>query len=327
MSLITPVIAAVLLGPAPGAVKITQYRTLVGARAIALAPGPKGSVFAASMEDNSIRISDAKTGGIVRTLKGHPQNAYALAWSADGAWIASGDESARIFIWDARTGQKIKEYRTHQRGVQALSFNFPRTLLISTGRDDVVKVWDLLSPRGREMLNIPGDGANFYGAKFIGKTDDFGVGILSYGARVYRARTGKVTGFMTGHNKQGVQDITFNPGGTLALTAGRDGKATLWNVKTRQPVGSLAGHDGWLFHVRFSPNGTLAASSADDRTVRIWQSKALAPVATVPGASFGSPIAWTADGKYLVTVNVDEFVQIHAVTPAQAGAPEKVTKK
>ena len=307
-------------------VQVQPLRTLVGARAIALAPAPDGSKFAASMEDNSIRIYDAKTGAVIRKLVGHPQNAYALAWSSDGAWIASGDESARIFIWDARNGHKMREMRTHQRGVQNLSFNYPRTLLISTGRDDVVKVWDLTSNRNKEIFNILGDGANFYGAQFAGKSDSFGVGILSYGARMYRARGGKVDGFFTGHGGQGVQDIDFNPAGTLAVTAGRDSNGSVWDVKTKKKLGNLAGHEGWLFHVAFSPNGQLVASSADDRTVRVWNPKNYQPVKVLDNqASFGSPIVWTADGKHLVTVNVDEFIQIHTVTPAQPKGKEKVT--
>jgi WD40 repeat protein len=196
---------------------VTETRTVQGMRPLAFAPAPSGSLFAATMEDKTVRIINAATRETVRTFEGHPVPAYAVAWSDDGAFLATGDESARIFIWDARTGQKLREMRTHIRGIQNLSFNHPRTLLVSTGKDDVIKIYDVSS--GKEVKSIPGQGVNFYGATFMGKSNNFGTGILGYGARVYNAQ-GVVTGFLTGHEGQGVFEIDFNRAGTLAGALG-----------------------------------------------------------------------------------------------------------
>jgi WD40 repeat protein len=205
----------------------------------------------------------------------------------------------------------------HTRGIQDLSFNYPRTMLVSTGKDDVVKVWNPDS--GKCVATVPGNGANFYSATFQGKLSEFGVGILGPGAREYNGN-GKEDGFYVDPSSQGVFDIAFNPAGTRAVTAGRDGKAILWDAKTRKKLGTMYGHSDWVVHCAFSPNGQWIATSGDDRTVRIWNPYTCKQVAQLDDQqAVGSPICWTADGKYLITVNFSDFLEINSVTPAQAG--------
>jgi hypothetical protein len=301
------------------AITVKPVRTMQGFRALAFAPAPTGSRFAATMEDNSVRIIDANTRQTIRTLIGHPQPAYAIAWSADGSMIATGDESARILIWNANTGEKLRETRNHQRGIQALDFNAAGTLLVSTGKDDVIKLWD--PKTGKEIRTLRGEGANFYSARFIGRTNEFGTGILGSGFRIYR-NDGQQLRALTGHEGQGVFDIWFNNDGTRAVTAGRDGKGALWDVKGGKRLNYLRGHTEWVVQARFSPNNRVVATSSPDRTVRVYNAVNYQPIAVIEDQSaVGAPIAFTADGKYLVTTDFSDFVQIHAITPAQAAAP------
>lgn len=321
-------LATLLLASAP--VTITPAKTLVGLRAIALAPAPLGSKFAACMEDGSVRIIDAKTRMTVRTLDKHPGPAYAVAWSADGSFVATGDETARIWIHNALTGQKVREYRTHTKGIQKLSYNLPGTLLISTGKDDQVNVYDLRNQSPKEMRAILGKGVNFYGATFHPKLPwTFAVGMLSGGVRLYDAPSGKVTGFLTDAGGQGVWDCAYNPTGTRCVGAGRDGNAVLWDPKAQTKLGKFAGHQDWVVTATMSPNGNLLATGSSDRTVRVWDAKTMAKIAELPNEfTVGSPVCFTADGASLVTVTDAGDLQLNTVSPAQAAilTPVKAAK-
>lgn len=322
--MLVPVLLAAVVGQTPASAQILEVlpkRVLQGQRGLAFAPSPSGSRFAATMEDKTIRIIDAATSETVKVLEGHPVPAYGVAWSADGAYIASGDESARIFIWDTRTWKKVREMRTHQRGIQSLSFNYPRTLLVSTGKDDVVKVWDV--PTGKELQSIPGKGLNFFGAKFKAKTNDFGVGFLGAGARFYSAPTGKVMGFLTGHDNQGVLALDFNAAGTLASTGGKDANGAIWDLKSGKRLNYLRGSGDWVVQTSFSPNGAFVATSSPDRTVRLFNARSYQQVVKLEDQSaVGSPLCFTSDGKYLVTVNFDDYIQVHSLKPVLAPAPQ-----
>ena len=326
--------AALLLGPTAQAggssVSVTAGPVIQGLRPIAFAPAPTGSKFVVCLEDGSVRIMDAKTKSTVRNLTKHRDAAFAAAWSPDGTLIATGDETARIFIENAVTGQKIREYRTHTKGIQKLSFNSSHQFLISTGKDDQINIYDLSKPAPKEAHKILGKGANFYGATFHPKLPGtLATGTLGPGARFYDSNSGKLLGFLTTEDTQGIFDVSYNPSGSLEATAGKDGDVIVWDATQRKKIVTLKGHQDWVEYVSFSPNGKLLASSSVDKSVKVWNTTTFAKIAEITEqSSVGSPLCFTADGTTLVTVTDAGFIEFNTISPAQPGTPvvEKVTK-
>lgn len=311
--------------PPKPAVTFALAKNLPGLRPLAFAAGPADGSVAMTLEDTSVRVFNAATRLTSKTLTGHPQPAYAIAWSADGAMIATGDESARIWIWDAKTGTRLREMRTHIRGIQNLSFNLPRTLLASTGRDDLIKLYD--PGTGKELRTIPGKGANFFGATFSPRVSFFATGTVGEGARMYD-QNGLAKAFFQNIDVAEVNDVAFNPAGSYLASGGRMGNTRLWDVKTMKGMGSFKGHGDWVMHCRFSPNGKYLATSSSDRTVRIFDVATFKSVAVLENQSpIGAPLVWTADGKWLLTTGYDDTLNIFSVTPAQGVAPVAPVKK
>jgi WD40 repeat protein len=249
----------------------------------------------------------------------HPQPVWALAWSPDGQYLASGDESARIWIENALTGKKVREYRNHTKGIEKLSYNQFGTMLISTGKDDQVNIYDLSSPKPKEARHILGKGMNFYGATFNPQsTRYFTVGMLGGGLREYDAVTGNLSHFLTDPNGQGIFDVSFCPAGTREVSAGKDGLAIVWDAKACTRLGSLTGHQDWVVNTAISPNGKFAATSSVDRTVRVWNLATMQKVGELDGqCAVGSPLCFTGDGSELVTVSDMGYLEFNNVSPAQ----------
>ena len=295
-------------------------------RPIAFAPAPTGSKVLVCLEDKSVKIFDAKTHQLVRTLKKHVDSANAAAWSPDGVFVATGDEKAHIFIENALTGALVREYQTHTRGIQKLSFNSTRQYLISTGKDDQINVYDLASPLKKEVRKILGKGANFYGATFSPTQPyTFSTGILGPGGRTYDCRTGKVLGFLTTEDSQGVFDLSYNSAGTRIVTAGKNGEGSVFDARTLKKLAALKGHQDFVIYAAFTPNGALMATSSTDRTIKIWNSYTFNKVAELTGQSgVGSPLCFTADGNTLVSVTDSGSIQFTTVTPSQAATTKAV---
>jgi WD40 repeat protein len=311
-------LTTLLLG---GAVTVTPGPQIQGLRPLAYAAAPTGSQVLVTLEDGSVRIFDAKTKQTVKVLAKHPQPAYACAWSPDGLFVATGDETARIWIENARSGQKVREYRTHTKGIEKLSFNVSDNLLLSTGKDDECKVYDLSKSQPKEVQHVLGKGANFYGATFNPRMPfTFATGMLMLGGgRTYDAQSGNVGAFITGHDSQGAMDLAYSPQGTRVATAGKDATVAVLDTAGYKKIGTLKGHGDWVMAVAFSPNGKLIASSSTDRTVRVWDAVTMQQVAELPNQSFiGSPVAFTGDGMSLVTVSDQGFLQVNPVSPAQS---------
>lgn len=316
--MLSALIATAVISPATGPT-ITRVRTFEQFRTIAVASASTGHRFAASLENHEVRIIDAGTLQTVLTLRGHPQPVYAVAFSPDGRWIATGDESARIRIWNARTGAQVREFsreRGHIRGIQALAFPPGGGSLVSVGKDDTIRVWSLQG--GNPTQTIAGNGANFFGASFS-PAGALLTATLAEGARLYAPRT--YTQAAAFRVNQGANDVDFNPAGTQAVMACRDGAVVLWDVPNRRRITSIGRHDDWVIRTTFSPNGRLVASSSSDGTVRVWEVRGARQVARIDDQSgVGSPVTFTASGAFLITTSSSDALQVHSVTPAQAPA-------
>lgn len=322
-----PIAVLTLLTLAQAGLSVTTVKTIPSLHPLAFAAAPSGSKVAATFEDGTVRIFDASAGATVKVLATHPQTAYCVAWSSDGKYVASGDESGRVWIFDVASGKRIKEFRDHQRGIASVSFNHAHSMLASTGKDDKIKVYSL--PKMKSVQTYTGGMVDYAHAFFMPKNDAIAAATLGEGARLMLPG-GSVRVFK-GHDGYGALDADVNQAQSRLITCGKDGKVILWNL-AGEPLAKMTGGSDWVQTVRMAPSGRIAASSCGvDRRVTLWDLNSHQAVAKIEDASgVGSPIGWTADGRFLLTSDVNDGLRISKVSPPQAGgkaAPEPKARK
>jgi WD40 repeat protein len=291
---------------------VTPAGALLGQEGLALAFAPSGTRFVAGMADNTVKVFDARTRQTVKVYSGHRFPVRAVAWSPNGKWIASGAENAEIRVWDVASGHSFT-LTGHQRAIQHLAFDARSTRLVSTSDDDTVRVWNL-STRKTE-LTIRGAGVNVYGARFTRDGSRLVIATLGKGLCLYHPKTGALLKAFGEHGNTGVNDGDVNPSGTKAVSAGRDGKVGVWDLKGGKRLTYLSGHTDWVVRVSVSPNGKFVASSSSDGTVRVWNVENYRLIGTLSNQNLtGSPLAWSADSTYLLTTASDGFIRIYRVT-------------
>jgi hypothetical protein len=72
---------------------------------------------------------------------------------------------------------------------------------------------------------------------------------------------------------QGIFRLAYSPNGKYLAARDSANIVTVRNVRTRQPICEVAGHDGWIVTLEFSPDSKhfLTATTSNDESIKIWQ--------------------------------------------------------
>ncbi len=101
-----------------------------------------------------------------------------------------------------------------------------------------------------------------------------------------------------------VYAVYFSPDGQLIATAGRDGKARLWNLSGQQ-INEFDGHQPWVSSVSFSPDGKLIATAGGDCKAKLWNLSGQ-KIAQFDGHSKEVwSTSFSPNGQYIVTAGLE----------------------
>ncbi|KAL1970448.1 hypothetical protein VTN77DRAFT_4092 [Rasamsonia byssochlamydoides] len=119
-------------------------------------------VFAVGYEDGSIRLWDSRIATVVVSFNGHKTAITQLAFDNSGVRLASGSKDTDIIVWDLIAEVGLFKLRGHTDQITSLHFLSPPSgdvdgipngvgetesggFLLSTGKDALIKIWDLAS--------------------------------------------------------------------------------------------------------------------------------------------------------------------------------------
>ncbi|RKD16309.1 hypothetical protein BCY91_05415 [Pelobium manganitolerans] len=118
-------------------------------------------------------------------------------------------------------------------------------------------------------------------------------------------------------NDYGVGSICFLPDGTQLITGGRDAHLNIYNVFDCSLINRFAAHLFAIYHIEFHPHLPFFATASRDKSVKIWRAEdaSLYKMLSIDKAREGhilsvNDVAWSADGKHLISVGDDKMVKI-----------------
>jgi WD40 repeat protein len=263
-----------------------------------------GRWVAAGLANQLIRVSDAKTGELIATLRGHSDRVVALAFSADRSLLASGSWDGTAKVWDIAAGRDLKTLGV-RGSVGAVSLSDDGAWLAVGATDKSVHLLDLRGSSGTRELK--GHKRSVQALAFSPNSK----------ALASAAPDERILVWTVGQDADprqlpspphGATTLAFSPDGRLLASAG-GGEVKVWDTSSGSAEATTH-TPGWLYSLAFDGATWLSASTAGGApyTIQVWRESR--KLAAVPHDGTVRLITWSRNGEKLATAAEDGRVLI-----------------
>lgn len=111
---------------------------------------PDGLLLATADRAAGLVIWESGTGRMYADLAGHKNEIRSIAWRPDSGAVVSASLDGTLKLWDMNESKLIKSWDAHGGGAAAIAIANDG-VMVSTGRDNKVKVWDAAGNAAGEM--------------------------------------------------------------------------------------------------------------------------------------------------------------------------------
>lgn len=245
-----------------------------------------GKTLVVAGGDGKIRLIEAASGIVQRTLSGHTNAIYIAVFSPDEKLLASSSRDLTARVWDVTSGRELHKFTGFRCAVKSVAFSPDGRTIAASGNDGMIKLWDLKT--GNELHSFV----------HINSADiDMSVYSIAFG------RTGK-----------------------KIYGANGDGTISEWDIAKQKETRVWKAHSGWAYMVKFNRDYSMLATTGQDATVKLWSTKNWHEVRSVsmaraPAAvNFPSTgLTFSRDGKLIASsdIGLDEkranYVYVQAI--------------
>ena len=182
--------------------------------------------------------------------------------------FAAGYEDGTVIIWDVKTHQPFTLQEANKTGIRRLSFTRNGSAIAIVYDDGIINVYDVAD--GKLLNSGKSDSEVAFADQLFLSPDGNRLAFISFSdIKVWDISQGTI--FPLNFQKP-VQDLAFNPQGTI-LAAGNDiGVVNLWDMATRKPLPSKETKSGKpIKRVAFNKDGTLLAACGNDGIVTLFE--------------------------------------------------------
>jgi len=231
-------------------------------------------IFAVGYENGSIRLWDSKIATIIVTFDSHRSAVTTLAFDKSGVRLASGSKDTNLMVWDLVAESAIVKLRGHKDQITGLQFlepepqreigedgeelatvasNSSEGFLLSTGKDALIKLWDLASKHCIEThvaqtngecwsLGITPDASGCITAGNDGELKVWSidaVGLYNFSTQVNDAGDRRFLhdrGVLHRQGKDKALEVIFHPRQDYFAVHGSEKAIELWRIRTEDEV-------------------------------------------------------------------------------------------
>ncbi|MFN7208133.1 MAG: c-type cytochrome domain-containing protein, partial [Planctomycetota bacterium] len=111
---------------------------------------PDGLLLATADRAAGLMIWESATGKMYADLQAHKNEIRSLAWRPDSGAVVSASLDGTLKMWDMNESKLLKSWDAHPGGAAAIAISNDG-VMVSTGKDRKVKIWDAAGTAAGEM--------------------------------------------------------------------------------------------------------------------------------------------------------------------------------
>ncbi|EFO80256.1 WD-40 repeat-containing protein [Oscillochloris trichoides DG-6] len=315
---------------------------------------PDGQLLSAnSYDDSTIYLLKTADLSLATPPLVHPDLVNALDFSPDGRWLATAGNDGVARIWETSSGALVAELE-QRRNLDGTSYPLysiafsptQSNLLVTSGQDALIHVWDVAS--GREERTLFGHSNSILqlafapnGAFLASASSDTSIRIWDVAAgqelfslhdhsgAVFRiAFTPDSAGLISaGYDRsirrwdlpmvhgQAVYGVAYSPDGRMIVSTANGKDLKVWDATSQALLHTFTTDEYYLINPTFSPDGQSIAAAGASGSAYLWS---LADMQAAPRTIMAHPggcyaVAWSPDGNFVATSGVDTSVRVWAV--------------
>ena len=224
---------------------------------------PDGMFLVSGSHDETIKLWDVQTGGVVRTFHGHTDWVVSVSISPDCATIASGSIDKTICLWHVQAGDCFCVIDGFNGHVNSVSFSpTDPHLLMSASGDNTVQQWGIDGCQIGPTYHGSHTAFSLDGAQFV-LCQGEDIVVQNSDSRAIVAKF-HVANSKTSH-------CCFSPDGRLVAVAAAS-TLYIWDTTAldQHLIMTIVGHTSTISSLAFLSPSSLISSSID-QSVKFWQ--------------------------------------------------------
>jgi WD40 repeat protein len=286
-----------------------------------------GRLLATSDASGQITVRDTVKWNVIEQLQ-HPVGATAVAFSSDGSHLFSAGYDGTVREWDLARHALVRTVGGARGTLWTLAVSRDGRHLAAAGEDAVVRVWDLDDTHSPQQLR--GHGRNIWTVRFSPDGNRLASGSFDDSVRLWAISTGRQLKQLNGHTAA-IVGLAFSPDGTRIATGADDSTIRLWRASDGALLRTIE-NGRHVDAVAFSPDGKWLVSgghahgtvgdlwhqlggSGEGDSVRLWRTSDAALVGALPHPDDVIALAFSPDGRWLVTSCEDHKFRLWRLEP------------
>jgi WD40 repeat protein len=244
------------------------WRVETGKRITTAEFAPDGAVFAAALDDFSVRLYDTANGAEIRAFEGHEMTVNDLEFTSDGKTLVSVSDDHTIRLWNVTSGKEERRFEGSAGALLRLAIAPVDSVLVTTSADETIKdttqdivdrvvlVWDMATGEIKTKIDPKSGFIRALAVSPDGTTISIGIydGTNRGTIRFYSITTGEETARLYAHTDI-LTDVVYSPDGRYIASTSWQGDAQVWDIARGLRLQQFVGFPDRILSLDYSPNG------------------------------------------------------------------------